>query len=204
MRTTLRRFFHSPRTLLLVLGASALIPLSGCGFRPLDAHDETHSTLPELARININHIPDRTGQIIRTELSHLLNPTGLNLPAAYTLSTKYTTSSVSRGTRLDDSAVRIDVTIDTFFTLTRIPKEGIPAQALLEGQCTTVARKNNTENLYSAYVSEEEALSRAAKLAAEDIARQLSVYFKYQDRYPAIKTPVTKDPEQKHQRPTRP
>ncbi|MGE4529459.1 MAG: LPS assembly lipoprotein LptE, partial [Rhodospirillaceae bacterium] len=177
---------------------------AGCGFRPLDARGPAAESTPELARITVGQIPDRTGQIMRSELSRRFNPTGDVVPPAYELQVKYTTSSVSRGTRLDDSAIRIDVTITANFALSTKMGEKAAVRTLLTGSSTGVARMNNTDALYAAYVSEEEATLRAARLAAEDIARQVALYFKYPDRYSTKKPPKPADEKPERTRPVRP
>ena len=203
-RIRFRASYPARRALLGAAACGLLAALAGCDFHPLDARGPTAETMPELARIEIDQIPERTGQIMRGELSRRFNPTGDVVPPAYTLQVKYTTSSVSRGTRLDDSAIRIDVTITANFTLTTKPGENAPARTLLKGNSMAVARKNNTDALYAAYVSGEEAAARAARLAAEDVARQVALYFKYPDRYPEARPPVAPAPALPQGRPVRP
>jgi len=205
MRTAPRTASHSTRRALLgVAGVGLLLSLGGCGFHPLDARAPNAETSPELARIEVGPIPDRTGQVMRGELRHLLNPSGRDLPAAYVLSITYGTTSVSRGVRLDDSAVRIDITITATFTLSSTGKDDTPPRVLLKGQSVAVARKNNTYALYAAYTSEEETTNRAAKMTAEDIVRQVSLYFRYPDRYPAVIEAEPQKPVRDRTRPVRP
>ncbi|WP_337996341.1 LPS assembly lipoprotein LptE [Oleispirillum naphthae] len=205
MSTARFRVPHPVRRVLLGAAAAGLLAaLAGCGFHPLDARGTNAEALPELARIHVGLIPDRTGQIMRGELSRRLNPTSADLPPAYALQVRYTANSVSRGTRLDDSAIRIDITITADFTLTTWSKEDTPSRILLAGTSLAVARKNNTDALYATYVSEEEATARAARLAAEDIARQVALYFKYPDRYPEVLPPVKPAPALPQGRPARP
>lgn len=192
-----RAFFGAAAAGLLVL-------LSGCGFHPLDASGGNAETSPELARISVGQIPDRTGQIMRSELSRRFNPSGDVVPSAYTLQVKYSTTSVGRGTRLDDSAIRIDVTITADFVLATLAGEDTPSRVLLRGTSISVARKNNTDALYASYISGEEATYRAARLAAEDVARQVALYFKYPERYPEVRKIEPAAPAGPQGRPSRP
>ncbi len=187
----------------LVVGAALL--LGGCGFRAIDAHNADDSLSPELARVKIKRIPDRQGQIIRTEVRNTLNPTGIAVPPAYALSITSTETISARGIRFDDSAIRVDHTIDAKFELSTLSRDKeTPSRVLLRGNSQAVARGNRPDSLYAAHVSDEEVGCRAAKLVAEDIARQVRLYFRNAARYPAPKPTKTKSGDAAPACPTRP
>lgn len=68
----------------------ALVPLNACGFKPL--YGNYSQTEDKLAGINVNLIPNRTGQLLRQELQRRLlgtsaGPVRYNLDIALTLHT---------------------------------------------------------------------------------------------------------------------
>jgi hypothetical protein len=184
--------------------AGALLALPGCGFRPMDARDPADVGMPVLAQIEVGRIPDRVGQILRTELRNALNPTGDPAPHAYNLKVVTTETIGARGIRNDDSEIRIDHTINAQFNLSTLGSEGSPSKLLLQGQSQAVARGNRPDALYAAHVSDEEATQRAARLVAEDIARQVRLYFRNPDRYPLPKPVKSPAVDENPARPARP
>ena len=71
--------------------AAALISLAACGFRPL--HAPGAGAEPEvLAGIEIAHIPDRLGQVVRNHLLDRLTPRGAPAAATYRLAVSLLTS----------------------------------------------------------------------------------------------------------------
>lgn len=177
--------------------------LTACGFRPMDAHRADEPGAPELARIEVPPIPDRVGQLMRSGITRRLNPSGAVAESAYTLRVIYSATSLSRGTRADDSAIRNDYALTANFTLEAKPDGDTPGRVLVRGTATAVTRHNNPEQLYAGFVSERAAQERAADLAAEDVARQIRLYFRFPQNYPAIVAPEPK-PAPEPTRPTRP
>ncbi len=174
---------------------AAGIGLSACGFQPRDSYNQKSGPALSLAQIYVAPIKDREGQILRTNLKKLLNPTGREVPYAYKLDISYDYQERSRGSRFDDSAVRVDVVLKSSFTLTMTGTANRPSKPVLQGISNVTSRANNTKELYSAYVSKQSAYHRAAELAAEDIARQVRLYFKYPDRYPVLHQPAPQPPQ---------
>ncbi len=187
-----------------ILAVTALLPLAGCGFRPMDAHDGNETTPAKLTQVDVKRIPNRLGRVVRTELSRRFNPTGVQAPPAYALSVTCTETLAGRGTRTDDSATQIDHVMDAMFDLTTIGTEETPSRPLLRGNSQAVSRSNRPSSLYATYVSDEAASARAAKLLAEDVARQVALYFRYADRYSEPKPTLKPDAEASPARPNRP
>lgn len=177
--------------------------LTACGFRPMDAHRADEPAAPELARIDVPPIPERIGQLMRSGITRRINPSGTVTESAYTLRVSYSGSSVARGIRADDSAIRNDYVLTANFSLEAKPDGDTPGRLLLKGTATSVTRHNNPEQLYAGFVSERAAQERAADQAAEDIARQVRLYFRFPQNYPAIAPPEPK-PAPEPTRPTRP
>ncbi len=188
----------------LVCCAVAAFLLAGCGFHPMDARNPAETGPSELAQVEIGRIPDRVGQILRTELRNALNPTGVVAQRAYTLNIIAAETISARGIRFDDSAIRVDHTVTAEFKLATIGQEGMPAKLLLSGNSQMVTRGNRPDALYAAHVSDEEATYRAARLVAEDIARQIRLYFRNPGRYPEPKPEQPKATNENPVRPARP
>lgn len=190
------------RPLLRLVPLLGLVAVTACGFRPMDARAPNSEAPKALAGIAVAPIKDRVGQVMRTGIKRRLNPGGLAVPETHTLKVEYTATTVARGTRNDDSAIRNDYTLSVQFQLITAPKNDTPAQVLMAGSSIAVTRHNNPEQLYAGYVSSREAEERAADMAAEDIARQIRLYFRNPGNYTAPVVPVP--PSVPHERPTRP
>ncbi|SBW09022.1 putative Predicted secreted protein [uncultured Alphaproteobacteria bacterium] len=197
---TLRPFVRNLRLASLVAVGLAL---SACGFRPMDARNPADPGSPELARIDVPPIDDRVGQVMRSGIVRRLNPSGIVADSAYTLRVKYSESKIGRGIRSDDSAVRNDYVLSVNFSLERRPDGDTPGRTLLNGVTTATTRFNNPDQLYAGFVSERAAQERAADLAADDIARQVRLYFRYPQNYPEVVEPKPAEPVAPT-RPTRP
>lgn len=190
------------RPLLRLVPLLGIAAVTACGFRPMDARAPGSEAPKMLAGIAIAPIKDRVGQVMRTGIARRLNPTGLVVPETHTLKITYNASTVARGVRNDDSAIRNDYTLTAKFKLLATPKGETEEQLLMEGSTTAVTRHNNPEQLYAGYVSAREAEERAADMAAEDIARQIRLYFRNPSNYTV---PVTPQPAPvPDERPTRP
>lgn len=190
------------RPLLRLVPLLGLAATTACGFRPMDARAPSSDAPAALAGVSVAPIKDRVGQVMRTGIARRLNPTGQVVPETHSLKVQYTATTVSRGIRNDDSAIRNDYTLSAQFKLITAPKDDTPAQVLMEGSTIAVTRHNNPEQLYAGYVSAREAEERAADIAAEDIARQIRLYFRNPANYAAPVAAPT--PAVPHERPTRP
>jgi LPS-assembly lipoprotein len=190
------------RPLLRMVPLLGLAAVAACGFHPMDARAPGGDAPAALAGIAVAPIKDRVGQVMRTGIERRLNPTGLVVPETHSLKVQYTATTVARGVRNDDSAIRNDYTLNVDFKLITASKDDTPAQVLMEGTTIAVTRHNNPEQLYAGYVSAREAEERAADMAAEDIARQIRLYFRNPANYTApVEAPTPTVP---HERPTRP
>lgn len=197
---TLRPFVRNLRLASLVAVGLAL---SACGFRPMDARNPAEPGSPELARIDVPPIKNRVGQLMRSGVVRRLNPSGIAADPVYTLHVDYTDAKVGRGVRSDDSAVRNDYILTANFSLERRPDGDTPGRILLNGVTTATTRFNNPDQLYAGFVSERAAQERAADVAADDIARQVRLYFRYPQNYPEVVEPKPAKPVAPT-RPTRP
>lgn len=193
---------HPVQPLLRLVPLLGLAVVTACGFRPMDAHAPSGNASTELAGIAVSPIPDRVGQVMRTGIERQLNPGGLVVPETHALKVHYTAVTVSRGLRTDDSAVRNDYTLTATFELATAPKDDTPIKMLMQGTSVAVTRHNKPAQLYAGYVSAREAEERAADMVAEDIARQIRLYFRNPGQYsvPTKEAP----PQAPHERPTRP
>ena len=193
---------RATRPLLRLAPLLGVVAVTACGFRPMDARAPGSEASKALASIAVAPIENRVGQVMRTGIARRLNPTGLVVPETHALKVSYIASTVSRGVRNDDSAIRNDYTLTANFELLTAPKDDTPIRILMQGTTVAVTRHNNPEQLYAGYVSTREAEERAADMAAEDIARQIRLYFRNPGNYSVRETEVP--PPTPQERPTRP
>jgi LPS-assembly lipoprotein len=162
--------------------------LSACGFRPLYAQkshnnqgygwqwqksEKSSFVINELAKIVINPIKDREGQILREELREQITPKGIPENPKYYLNITVDSPSMQQGIRSDDTATRETVFYKAYYSL----KQG--RKTIVSGQSRTEVGYNLLENPYASVASIRNAGKRAAKVLANDIALRLSVFFDF-------------------------
>ena len=92
--------------------------MAACGFEPLYG-DRTDAAATEdiLAFVGVPPIANRTGQMVRIELTNRLTPTRPSPPSRYTLNVKLTQSKASLAVKNDASVTRANLTITASFEL---------------------------------------------------------------------------------------
>lgn len=164
------RFRHSAGVRTMVL-ALAVLPLAGCGFRPL--YGESSGTTQALAEVRVAPIADRQGQILRNELLDRISPNGEKSTARYLLSVRYNESLGQLAIRRDDTATRANLRVATTFRLIEV-STGV---TVYNGSSSATASYNLVQSDYANLVSRRAAQRRASKLVANDVTTQVAIYF---------------------------
>lgn len=127
----------------------------------------------ELAQIDVRPIPDRTGQLMRTHLQHLLMPYGPSTAPLYTLTIQTTFEEMVLSFLKADTSSRTRVTLTVNFTLA--DKAGT---VLLQDTFQTWCDYNVVlPSDYSTVMENERARNQTVTNAAEDIALRLAHFF---------------------------
>ena len=168
----------SRRGLLAALGASAGLPLAGCGFHPLNAPPEPGDGRtaigPELAAIRLGPTYGRNGQLLHQGLERRLVARDGGGPAArYLLTTYLLPSYEAQGYRRDGSPSRFRFTMSAPWTLATL---SVPPQQIAAGTVRAVDAFNVVDlEFYSSTVSAEAAERRLVDRIAEDLTLRLAL-----------------------------
>jgi len=152
---------------------SAMVLLSGCGFRPLYGHSEGGTVSQEFARIDIGSIRDRIGQQFRGRLLYLLQPRGGSGPPAYHLSVSLTETSSSLGVQKTSLATRANLIVTANIGLTDLGDGG----SLYSAVDQVSVSYNILDSEYATLIAEKDARLRAIVALSENIRIRLGAYF---------------------------
>ena len=171
-----RHIFVALALSLILIGVA---PLGGCGFRPLyGGNSITNSTVDDLSAIAVNSPEDSVGRTLRYDLLDVLNSDG-NQPASPLYNLNLSPHSYSQDVAIQSNAsvTRANVVLTVPFTLTST-KTG---KTIFASTARSRTSYNRVQSEFSNLTASEDARQRIAKVVAEDIRLQLSVYF---DRHP--------------------
>jgi LPS-assembly lipoprotein len=154
----------------------ALVPLGGCGFTPLYGQSGTSTVAAKLDTIEVQNIPERSGQMLRLALETQLHADGAPTEQLYSLAVSYGLGIANEGEQSDSSYTRERFNGTAHWTLSPI---GTPGQPLAHGTVTTENALNIIDQQYFALQLETSTVQQqvADQLAAQ-ITTQVAAYFK--------------------------
>jgi LPS-assembly lipoprotein len=150
----------------------ALLVLTGCGFRPLYGGGGG-SASPEFARIKVEAIPDRIGQLLHNQLLTALNPKSRPRKPGYVLTTRLVQSSTSLAVRKSAFATRANLQVTANFQLVRT----LDGKTLYSGKSEITVSYNILDSEYATLSVKKDAQFRAVREISQGIRTQLGVYF---------------------------
>lgn len=164
-------FDRRPVSLVLALALSLVV--SACGFAPLYGQGgKTPETQARMAAVAVKPIPNRSGQMMRTELQRRLAPKASPSPL-YALSVSLSESTAQMAVERNSFATRANLTLSAQYHLVRTA-DGVQ---LADGDVRAVASYNILSSEYATLVAEDDARKRAITAVAADIQTRLAVYF---------------------------
>ena len=158
--------------------ALAMLALAACGYEPLYGDKGGVETSAELATIRVDPIKDRVGQLLRNQLLDTLNPMGEPSKPAYRLLVEVTETKQELAVRKSELATRSNMLFTANYRLTRFGSEG----AVLSRSSSVSASYNLLNNDFANLSSEADARERGVRELSQDIARQLSLFFRAQTK----------------------
>lgn len=163
----------SRRKPLLLL---ALLPLGGCGFTPLYGQSGDSTVAAKLDTIQVQNIPERTGQMLRLALETQLHADGAPTEQIYSLTVSYGLGATAIAEQQDSSFTRERFNGTAHWALTPV---GAPGRPLAQGTATTQDALNIINEQYFALQLETTTVQQqvANELAAQ-ITAQVAAYFK--------------------------
>ncbi len=166
--------------LLLLVAPS----LGGCGFHPLYAAAPGGAAGPAasgLAQISVGLIPERTGQLLRLALQERFERSGLVPAHRYDLNVTFSVSGEPIGIQADTSNSRVRFVGTASYQLIA---EDPGRSTLTSGTARSVDGLDEfDQQLFAADLETEVVQKRIAEAVADEIARQLAIYF---DRQAAL------------------
>jgi LPS-assembly lipoprotein len=156
------------------LAALLLVPLAGCGFRPLYAERSSLGYDPALAAIQVQPAPDRVGQILTQSLREQLNPRGAHLPTRYVLTVAVSVVRSDLGIRRDNTSTRGELTFTVSLTLSAVGG----GASVYKDSIRSLTAFNLPDDAYAASVAEQNAREEAADQLGREIADRLAVFLR--------------------------
>lgn len=167
--------WEKKRILLVLCHLSSVIWLSACGFHPMYAQRPKDATASQIfAGVQVDSIPGRAGQLLKTHLEDKLNPDGAIPPKpAYRLNVVLKNSVVPIGVARDGTVSRYNVYLSSQYVLYR----NADGKAVTSGDVGYVDSYNNLVNqYYSTYISEEDAFKNGIVQLSEQYRERLGAY----------------------------
>ena len=166
----------------LILGAAlafAGLGLSACGYTPLYGNTgPSAQVVGQLASINVSPIPDRVGQMMRTELKRGLSINRPQGPAQYQLTVTLSESISQLAIEESAFATRANLHLTSTYSLVR-SSDGFEVTT---GSPSTVASYNILSSDFATQTAQADARERAVIGLAQIIKQRLAVYFISGDR----------------------
>lgn len=158
----MRRF----RALVLVC-----LGLAACGFQPMNAPrggDGAPATAAT-AKVAVQPIPERRGQLLHTELTKRLRAGG-RAPSTYFLDVSLDEKIEETSFRLDETATRRNITLIATYSLVDVRNDNV----VLRGRARSINSANVLDQPYATSVAERDARERGSSDLAEKIFRDIA------------------------------
>lgn len=159
-----------------LLAALALGPLAlgGCGFTPVyGSRGAATAPVQQLAQVQIDPIPERTGQVLRNKLIDRFYESGRPGNADYRLVVNLSAAEEGLGIRRDATATRARLTVQANYELIEA-KTGKVAYRTFS---RAVVSYNLLEAQYATLVAQQDAYERALTELADDVRTRLALFF---------------------------
>lgn len=173
--------FYSKRNILIAI---LIALLSGCGFEPLYVEKKTSGEWyydnefdtgisEEMAKVKVELISDRIGQLIRNDLLDKLSPKGQPKHPKYFLKVEnIQKQEIDQALRNDITATRKKVIYKVFYVL-----KNAEHKTLIKGNSVAYLGYDILRDPYSTTFAQKKNEKNAAKIIANDISLRLGAYF---------------------------
>ena len=161
----------------LIIAAALL--LSACGFKPMYATNGSGPAVSEeFARIAIDPIPDRLGQLVRNALIDRVTPLGSPRDPVYRLVVKVTEEREDVGLRQDASVTRANYRLNGDFQLVEIATD----LKVITANARTATAYDVVQQDFSTVIAQQDAERRLSIELADEIRTRLSIYFSREEK----------------------
>ncbi len=161
------------RSLKLLMAASVALGLCGCGFRPMLAARDDHSSVSDkLASVKVGTIEDRSGQVLRNDLVDALNPRGEPLQPDYTLTIRIEEPQKNLAFQRNNSVTNVSYGVIAYWSL--LDRNG--AQ-VFSGGSSSSQQYEISNSQYATAVSAANVRDRIMLDISSDIRNKIAQYF---------------------------
>ena len=150
--------------------------LAGCGFQPLYGTREGAAPVEALRAVQVDIIPNRSGQILRDELRTLFNPRGAEAPDLYALKVNLEARTSDVAISREDTPTRSELAVTADYALTSLDDRRV----LTRGRVRSVNGFNVAASDYANIVAESDALRSNLREVARQIQTRLAIFFERQ------------------------
>ena len=163
------------RAVLIVCAlSSAVLTVSGCGFRPM--YGAAAPADERLNQVDILLIPDRSGQQLRNYLIDRMYLNGRPERPDYRLAVSLAERQLDLGIQKDATATRSQLIISASYAL----YSNADGRQLLGGSLRQLSSYNVLPSEYATLVAEQDARERSLRAVGDDIIQRLTVFFNQQ------------------------
>jgi LPS-assembly lipoprotein len=175
-------FYRKARQLYGLAATLLFVALGGCGFQPMMSRETNPAVQENLAKIRIDTIPDRSGQILRNYLLDDLTPRGVQGLAQYRLVVLLTEPRRDAAIQRDNTASRIIYSASTSFQLV----DQTASRVVFVGTSSSETTYEVTTSEFATLSSLNGARDRVLQDVSADIRQQIADFFGR-----AVRVPVT-------------
>jgi LPS-assembly lipoprotein len=147
--------------------------LGACGFQPLYG-SRTHGNAPaEFAKIRVEPIKDRIGQMLHNHLLTALNQKGRPGNPSYIMRTQVKEGAAFLAVRKSAFATRANLTVTARFNLIGAADR----KSLFSDESRITVSYNILDSDFATLAARKDARARAVREISEDIRARLGIYF---------------------------
>ena len=153
--------------------AVSSLGLAACGFRPLYGEHAGDMAAADLAAVQIAHVGNRLGQILRNDLIERMSLLGEPLNPRYRLSASLSESSSAIAIQQDTTITRYDQRINVSFVLVDLATGGV----IYRGRSQAIGGYDAVRSDFATLTAQQDVARRTVREVAEDIRAQLAAFF---------------------------
>jgi LPS-assembly lipoprotein len=154
--------------------ALVVILLTACGFEPMYGDKGDAATAANYSNVEIDNIPERSGQYLRNQLIDRLYLDGRPAAASYALKVApLRTVTTSMGIRKDATSTRAMAEVGTTMQLV----EKATGRVLLQRDLRATGGYNLLDNQFATIISRQSVSEHMLEELADDIVTELGLYF---------------------------
>jgi LPS-assembly lipoprotein len=160
------------KTSAAVVAIFALTALGSCGFQPLYGERASSVSNRALSEVRIKPLRDRSGQLLYTHLTKGLHARGLAKKPLWELAIALKKRSERLGIRSDETATRINLTLEAIFQLKNLRT----GQVTFKGRSVTTNSYNILDSRFATIASEQNAIERATRVLGDNIKTRVAIF----------------------------